>query len=83
MVEVMRTPDLDRERSEEKRSLANFLKQYNKNLPDAFPPATAALLRLFKKEHASLFQNGSEWSLDQHRKKVMDWLTSRKEPVVS
>ncbi|MFA6503147.1 MAG: hypothetical protein WCT45_02740 [Candidatus Paceibacterota bacterium] len=72
----MRTPDLDRERSEKKRPLADFLKLYNENLPLAFPRASLELLKEFKSGHAALFPNGSVWSLDQHRRKVMDWLRS-------
>jgi hypothetical protein len=75
----MRTPDLDRERSEKKRSLTDFLVLYNENLPTAFPRASAMLLEEFKNTHASLFpRRGNVWSLDQHRRKVMDWLRSRK-----
>ncbi len=75
----MRKPDGDRDRSEEKRSVADFLKEYNGNLPDAFPRASLARLNEFKEAHASLFLKSEEWSLDQHRKKVMDWLSSRKD----
>ncbi|MFZ1987640.1 MAG: hypothetical protein WAV21_01230 [Minisyncoccia bacterium] len=75
----MRTPDRDRERSEKKRSLAEFLTLYNENLPLAFPRASAAHLEEFKTAHSGLFVRANEWSLDQHRKKVMDWLGSRKE----
>jgi len=74
----MRTPDYDRERSEKKRSLSEFLKSYNENLPDAFPRVSEILLKEFKKDHAGLFVRGNAWSLDQHRKKVMDWLSSYK-----
>jgi hypothetical protein len=72
-------PDLDRARSEKKRPLADFLASYNENLPLAFPRASVALLKEFKSAHTSLFPHGNEWSLDQHRRKVMDWLRSRKE----
>ncbi|MEK7086261.1 MAG: hypothetical protein AAB709_00140 [Patescibacteria group bacterium] len=75
----MRTPDLDRERSEKKRTLPDFLKSYNENLPLAFPHASPALLREFKTAHSGLFATGSGWSLDQHRRKVMDWLRSHKD----
>ncbi len=74
----MKSPDLDRIRSEHKRTLTDFLKLYNENLPSIFPRATTPLLKEFKKTHGNLFSN-SEWTLDQHRKKVMDWLTLRKE----
>lgn len=70
----MRTPDLDKVRSEKSRSLPDFLELYNEQLPAAFPRASAALLKEFRKAHTELFKSGGVWSLDQHRKKVMDWL---------
>ncbi len=74
----MRTPDLDRARSEKKRSLVDFLALYNENLPTAFPRASAELLEEFKTTHTARFpRRGNVWSLDQHRRKVMDWLRSR------
>lgn len=72
----MKLPDLDRLRSERELSLADFLKSYNEKLPTQFPRASLALLREFKESHDVLFK-GDVWSLDQHRKKVMDWLPSR------
>ncbi|MBI3632187.1 MAG: hypothetical protein HY225_01955 [Candidatus Vogelbacteria bacterium] len=54
--------------------LSEFMESYNKNMPVAFPRATAALLKKFKEDHALLFKHGDLWSLDQHRKKLMDWL---------
>ncbi len=73
----MRLPDLDRARSEKPLSFSDFLKSYNENLPLEFPRASLALLREFKKVNAPLFKNDGPWSLDQHRKKVMDWLLAR------
>lgn len=76
----MRTPDLDRERSEKKRSLVDFLALYNENLPEAFPKASTGLLEEFRSIHKALFSRGGNvWSLDQHRRKVMDWLRTHKE----
>ena len=72
----MRTPDLDRARSEKTRTLAGFLEEYNEHLPASFPRASAALLKEFRTAHQSLFKTGV-WSLDLHRKKVMDWLRGR------
>lgn len=66
--------DLDKERSEQPRTLAEFLKLYNENLPLAFPRASLALLEEFREAHASFFKSKGEWSLELHRKKVMDWL---------
>jgi len=73
----MKLPDLDRARSEQSLSFSDFLKSYNEGLPLQFPRASLALLREFKKAHETLFKSDNVWSLDQHRKKVMDWLTSR------
>ncbi len=73
----MKLPDLDKARSEKSLTPAQFLSAYNENLPTAFPPATQPLLKEFKKAHTGLFKADNAWSLDQHRKKVMDWLTSR------
>ncbi len=73
----MKAPDLDRQRSEKSRSLSEFLKLYNENLPSAFPHVTTALLEDFKNAHTNLFGSNSVWSLDVHRKKVMDWLRAR------
>jgi len=69
----MKAPDRDRERSEEPHTLVEFLKLYNENLPTAFPRATAALLEDFKRTHNEIFK-ANVWSLELHRKKVMDWL---------
>ncbi|MEK7135801.1 MAG: hypothetical protein AAB831_01420 [Patescibacteria group bacterium] len=53
------------------------MKSYNEDLPSQFPRASLPLLREFRKTHTTLFNGNDSWSLDQHRKKVMDWLTSR------
>ena len=73
----MRLPDLDKERSERSLSFGDFLKSYNEDLPSQFPRASLPLLKEFRKAHSTLFKDGNSWSLDQHRKKVMDWITSR------
>jgi len=73
----MRLPDVDKERSERSLPLSGFLRSYNEGLPTQFPRASLPLLREFRKAHLALFKGDSLWSLDQHRKKVMDWLTSR------
>jgi hypothetical protein len=73
----MKLPDQDRIRSEKSLSLSEFLKCYNENLPEAFPQASLPLLREFRKNNAMLFKRDNCWSLDQHRKKVMDWLPAR------
>jgi hypothetical protein len=50
------------------------LKSYNQNIPTAYPHASTALLIKFKEAHSVLFKHGDLWSLDLHRKKLMDWL---------
>ena len=55
-------------------SLSDFLKSFKKNMPTNFPQVREGDLLKFKKEHEPLFKKGNTWSLDQHRKKVMDWL---------
>lgn len=69
----MKGPDLDRERSEQKHSLAEFLALYNHGLPAEFPRATAALLSEYQGQYPGQFKDDT-WSLDLHRKKFMDWL---------
>jgi hypothetical protein len=55
-------------------SLTEFLKSFNQNMPANFPQVSEEQLLMFKKEHEALFRKGNTWSLDNHRKKVMDWL---------
>jgi hypothetical protein len=64
--------------SEVQTTLQEFLKSYNKNIPEGFPHASESLLRKFKEEHLSFFKHGDLWSLDEHRKKIMDWLPLNK-----
>jgi len=73
----MKAPDLDRERSEKKLSITDFLKYYNEDLPTAFPNASLPFLEEFKKTYPGLFKGQNTWSLDQHRKKFMDWHPQR------
>ncbi|MDP3875288.1 MAG: hypothetical protein Q8Q22_02100 [bacterium] len=58
------------------RLLSNeeFLQSYNQNIPMGYPHASLALLQKFKDEHLSLFKANCLWSLDQHRKRLIDWL---------
>lgn len=66
--------DLDKERSLKSLTKKEFLTMYNHELPDAFPKASLPLLEVFKHTHPELFKRGAIWSLDQHRKRFMDWL---------
>ncbi|MEX2008384.1 MAG: hypothetical protein WD850_02775 [Candidatus Spechtbacterales bacterium] len=57
-------------------SLAVFVKNYNKSVPRGFRRATSADLREFQMKYPSLFRRPDEWSIDRHRKRLMDWLAS-------
>ncbi|MBU6321711.1 MAG: hypothetical protein KGI78_04110 [Patescibacteria group bacterium] len=70
----MKGPDLDRERSERRVTLATFLAEYNDKLPEAFPRASLPLLREYRTRYPGQFKADGLWSLDEHRKRFMDWL---------
>ena len=69
----------DLEVNQTRTTLAVFVEMYNKSIPEGFPRVSIAALKEFQALHPILFKNGDEWSIDKHRKKVMDWLpTSQK-----
>lgn len=70
----MKGPDADRLRSEKKHSLARFVAIYNEGLPREYPRASSALLELYRRTYPSQFRPDDLWSLDKHRKKVMNWI---------
>ena len=63
------------------KPLAAFIQYYNKNIPEAFPRASIKALKMFKASHEELFKDSDEWTIDKHRKKLMDWLTANREIV--
>jgi hypothetical protein len=67
--------------SEIRMSLGDFLKSYNKGLPVGFPRSSTALLKKYKEQHPLFFKHGDLWSLDEHRKKVLDWIPQEMEAV--
>jgi hypothetical protein len=60
-------------------STAVFVHYYNENIPEAFPRATLKALEKFQILHPSLFKENNGWTIDRHRKKLIDWLSSYKE----
>ena len=56
-----------------------FLEYYNQNIPESYPRATPKALEQFQAAYPALFQNNEEWSIDKHRKRLMDWLPSYRE----
>lgn len=60
-----------------KTTISDFIQYYNQNLPKTFPKASFESLEKFRATHAGLFDGSSEeWTIEKHRKKVMDWLSS-------
>lgn len=55
------------------KSSADFMELYNQTIPVGFPRVTEALLKKFRNEHPPLFKEGELWSMDKHRKEVVDW----------
>ncbi len=75
VLQTIKPIDVEKEKSEKRRSLNDFLETYNENLPNNFPQASSSSLKTFRNIYPALFKdNGDSWSLDRHRKKVMDWL---------
>ncbi len=60
--------------SENLMSVKEFLLSYNATIPENFPKASFALLLQYRQEHQSFFKHEDQWSLSEHRKKIMDWL---------
>lgn len=60
-------------------SLAVFIENYNKSIPEDFTRATSKVLEQFQITHPALFKNPDGWSIEKHRKRLMDWLFSQRE----
>ncbi|MBI2052715.1 MAG: hypothetical protein HYT34_00530 [Candidatus Ryanbacteria bacterium] len=72
----MRQKNIEREQSEIQTSLVVFLETYNQGVPEGYPHASVKALKEFQAVHPLLFKRGDFWSIDKHRKKLMDWLFS-------
>ena len=70
----MKGPDLDRQRSELRVTRAEFISAYNDKLPTGFPRVSKEVLEVYRGRYPGQFKEDGLWSLDQHRKRVMDWL---------
>lgn len=58
-------------------SPVEFIENYNKSVPLGFPQATDEALRKFQISYPGLFKKAGMWSIDKHRKRLMDWLSSQ------
>lgn len=57
-------------------SLLIFMESYNRAIPADFPHASVKALKEFQTRYPALFRHGDEWSINRHRKRLMDWLPS-------
>ena len=55
---------------------SEFMDSYNRSLPHGYPQASVKNLKQFQLKFPILFKNTEEWSIEKHRKKMMDWLSS-------
>lgn len=55
-------------------SEGEFLDSFNANMPAGYPHITLELMKRFKLSHPALFKAPNAWSLDLHRKRMIEWL---------
>ena len=60
---------------------AVFMEAYNKSIPFGFPQVSIKALKEFQTVHPALFRHGNEWSVDRHRKRLMDWLLTHQDAI--
>ncbi len=72
---IMKKNREELELSQMQMPLLAFLESYNKNIPAGFPRASAVILKKFQSTHPMLFKHGDMWSIAQHRKRLIDWLS--------
>ena len=70
--------DLVLEGNQEMTTLGAFLESYNKSAPLGYPRVTPENLKDFQRLHPMLFKDKNEWSIEKHRKRLMDWLPSHR-----
>ncbi|KKU53077.1 MAG: hypothetical protein A3F26_02265 [Candidatus Ryanbacteria bacterium RIFCSPHIGHO2_12_FULL_47_12b] len=76
---MARTRNREWEQNQINTNLVGFLENYNQNIPGGFPRASVKSLKEFQVAHPLLFKHGDEWSVDRHRKRLMDWLSSHRD----
>jgi len=74
---IMRGKNHELELNQTGTTLAIFMESYNKSIPVSFPHASVKALKQFQILHPLLFKHGDKWSIDRHRKRLMDWLPSQ------
>lgn len=76
MVNMKGKKNNDLEINQIKTTLPVFMEMYNSTIPANFTQASVATLKKFQSLYPSLFKNSEEWSIDKHRKKLIEWLPS-------
>ncbi len=74
----MKSKSNELEQNQAITSLVVFIENYNKSLPKDFPRATTKALKQFQITHSAFFKKNDDWSIEKHRKRLMDWLFSQK-----
>ena len=72
----MRRRNIEQEQNRVGVSNSVFVDLYNRTIPQGFPRATEEMLVKFEISHPLLFKKTGMWSIDKHRKRFMDWLSS-------
>jgi len=67
------------ERNQVMTTPAVFMESYNQTAPLNFRRVSIEILKQFRVAHPALFTRGNEWSIGKHRKRLMDWLASRRD----
>ena len=75
----MRRKNEELERNQLMTSVAVFMESYNQTIPLGFPRVSIKALKEFQVAHPMLFKKSDEWSIERHRKRLMDWLISHRE----
>ena len=73
----MKSKSNELEQNQAITSLVVFIEAYNKSIPKDFPRATNKALKEFQVTHSTLFKRADDWSIEKHRKRLMDWLFSQ------
>ena len=73
---MMKKRDLELEKNQAMTTIADFLERYNRMIPAHFPKATTERLNQFRLANTALFRGIDGWSIEKHRKRLMDWLAN-------
>ena len=62
-------------------SAAVFLESYNNSIPSGFSKVSIKAMKEFQSVHPALFKHGNDWSIDRHRKRLMDWILTHQDAI--